>query len=84
MAFYVLQHGWYIQNDPVETPFNMLATNRSWGCYFNQRYQPGKITLQVSVLIIKYLVAVSLDKVTCAVFLAFKKWYGCVVQGLAI
>ena len=59
MAFYVLQHGWYIQNDPVETPFNMLATNRSWGCYFNQRYQPGKITLQVSVLIIKYLVAVS-------------------------
>ena len=41
--------------------FNMLATSRSCGnirC-FDQNYQPGKIALQVSVLIIKYLVAVS-------------------------
>ena len=41
--------------------FNMLATSRSCGnirC-FDQNYQPGKITLQVSVLIIKYLVAMS-------------------------
>ena len=30
------------------------------------------------------LVAVLLDKVTCAVFLTFEKWYGCVVKGLVI
>ena len=70
----------------VAVPFNMLATSRSCGNirYFDQSYQPCKITLQVSVLIIKYLVAVSLDKVTCAVFLAFEKWYVCVVKGLVI
>ena len=38
----------------------MLET--SWPCgnirYFDQNYQPGKITLQVLVLIIIYLVAV--------------------------
>ena len=62
----------------------MLATNRSYEniCCFGQNYQPGKVTLQVTVLIIKYLVAVHLDKVTCAVFLGFEKWYGCVVKGL--
>ena len=63
MAFYVLQHDWYIQNNSVEALFNMSATSRS--CInihcFNQNYQPGNITLQVSVLIIKYLVAVSFE-----------------------
>ena len=64
-----------MQNNSVETPFNMLATSRSCGnvCFFDQMYQPGKIILQVSVLIIKYLVsACLLDKVTCAVFLVFE------------
>ena len=58
MAFDVLQHGWYIQNNSVAAPFNMLATSRSFGnihC-FNQNCQPGK---KVSVLILKYLVVVS-------------------------
>ena len=41
--------------------FNMLAISRSCGniCCFDQNYLPGKITLQVLVLIIKYLVAMS-------------------------
>ena len=61
MVFYVLRHGWYMQNNSVATLFDMLATSRSCGniCCFDQNYQPGKITLQDSVLIIKYLVAVS-------------------------
>ena len=45
----------------VAALLNMLATSMSGGnirC-FDQDYQPGKITLQVSVLIIKYLVAMS-------------------------
>ena len=61
MAFSVLQRGWYIQNSSVAAPFNMLATSRSCEntrC-FDQNYEPGKITLQVLVLVIKYLVAVS-------------------------
>ena len=61
MAFYVLQHRWYIPNSSVAALFNMLATSRSCGniCCFDQNYQPGKITLKHSVLIIKYLVAVA-------------------------
>ena len=60
MAFSVLQPGWYMQNNSVTALFNMLAASRSCGntCCFDQNYQPGKITLQDSVLIIKYLVAV--------------------------
>ena len=61
MAFYVLQHGWYMQNNSVAAPFNMLVTSRSYGnlrC-FDQNCQPDYITFQVSVLIIQYLVAVS-------------------------
>ena len=84
MAFYILQHGWYMQSNSVVAPFNVFATSRSCGnirC-FDQNYQPGKITLQVSVLIFKYLCL--LDKVTCAVFLAFEKWYGCLVKALII
>ena len=49
MAFYVLQHGWYIQYNSVAAPFIMLSTSRSCGnirC-FDQTYRPGKITLQV-------------------------------------
>ena len=43
--------------------FNMLGTSRSCGKirYFDQNYQPGKITLQESGLIIKFLVAVSFE-----------------------
>ena len=43
-----------------------------WGniCCFGQNYQPGNLTLQDSVLTIKYLIAVSFGYVTCAVFLA--------------
>ena len=50
-----------MQNNSAAAPFNMLATSKSCGnirC-FGQNYQPGKITFQVSVLTIKYLVAVS-------------------------
>ena len=42
--------------------FNVLATSKSFGdiCFFDQHYQPGKISSQVSsVLTIDYLVAVS-------------------------
>ena len=61
MAFCVLQHGWYMQNNSMAAPFIMLATSRSCGNirYFDQNYQPGKIAIQVSVLIIKFLLAVS-------------------------
>ena len=61
MAFLCLQHGWYMQNNSVAALLNMLATISSCGniLCFDQNYQSGKITLQVSVLIIKYLVAVS-------------------------
>ena len=62
MAFYILQHGWNMKNNSAAAPFNMLATNRSCGnirC-FDQKHQPGNRTLQVSVLIIKYLVTESL------------------------
>ena len=55
MAFYNLQHVWDIQNNSVVAPFNMLTINRSRRnirC-FNQNYHPGKITLQVSDLMIK-------------------------------
>ena len=46
MAFYVLQHVWYMQNNSLAAPLNMLATSRSCEnirC-FDQSYQPGKIT----------------------------------------
>ena len=60
MAFYVLQHGWYMQNNSMAALFDMLATSRSYGniCCFDQNVQPGKITLQDSALIIEYLVFV--------------------------
>ena len=45
MAFYVLQHGWYKQNNWVAALFNMLATSWSYeNICFDQNYQPGKIT----------------------------------------
>ena len=46
-------------NDSVAEVFNILATSRSCGnmqCSY-QNFQPRKVSLQVSVLIIKYLVA---------------------------
>ena len=52
--------------------FNILATSRSCGnihCSY-QHYQPGKITLQVSVLMIGYLVASTVDDVKSAIFIA--------------
>ena len=48
-------------NDSVAEVFIILEASRSCGnihCSY-QHYQPGKITLQVSVLIIDYLVATS-------------------------
>ena len=60
MAFYVLEDGWYMQNNSVAVLFNMLAASRSCGnICFDQNYQSGKITLQDSGLILKYLVGVS-------------------------
>ena len=59
MAFYVLQYGWHMQNNLVAAMLAKLVI--MWGniCCFDQNYQPGKIALQDSVLIIKYLIAVS-------------------------
>ena len=57
MAFYVLQHGWCLQNN--STCWQQAGHFGNILC-FDQNYQPGKITLQVSGLIIKYLVAVFL------------------------
>ena len=61
MAFCVLQRGWYMQNNLMAAPFNMLATSSSCGNkrYFDQNYQPGMIAIQVSVLIIRFSLAVS-------------------------
>ena len=58
-------------NYSVAALFNVMVASRSCGnICFDQNYRPGKITLQDSVFIIKYLVAASLDNITCAVFLA--------------
>ena len=48
-------------NNSVGALFNVIVTSRSCGniSCFDQKYQPDKITLHVSVLIIKYLVALS-------------------------
>ena len=57
MVFYFLQNCWHVQNNSAVAPFNILPTSTSYGnirC-FDENYQPGKITLQVSVLIINYL-----------------------------
>ena len=62
MAFCILDHGWNMKNNSAAALFNMLATNRSCGnirC-FDQKHQPGNITLQVSVQIIEFLVTESL------------------------
>ena len=51
-----------MDNSVVEV-FSILATSRSFGnihCFY-QHYQPGKITLYFSVLIIGYLVATSYE-----------------------
>ena len=54
--------------------FNMLATSRLCGniyC-FDQNYQRGKITLQVSVLMIEYLVTASSEFLLVQLVLYFK------------
>ena len=54
------------------TVFNMLATSKSFGniYFFDQQYQPRKITLEVSVLVIEYLVFVSFESLAiCAIIL---------------
>ena len=42
---------------------HMLTTRKSFGnvCFFDQHYQPFKITSQVSVLMTEYLVVVSFE-----------------------
>ena len=49
MAFYILQYGWYMQNNSVVALFSMWATSSLCGSIrcLGQNYQPGKITLQV-------------------------------------
>ena len=61
MTFYVLQYGWYKENNSVKALFNMFAASKSCEniCCFDQSYQSDEITLQNSVLIIKNLVALS-------------------------
>ena len=66
-----------MQNNSIAAPFIMLATSRSCRnihC-FDPNNQPGKITLQVLVLCL-------LDKVKCAVFWVFEKWYAYVLKRL--
>ena len=50
-------------NDSVAEVSNILATSRSCRNTHSsyQRYQPGKITLQISLLMIENLVAMSYD-----------------------
>ena len=58
-------------NESVAAVFNILTASRSRGnihCPY-QQFQPGKITLQVSVLMIEYLVAMS---------------YECVIMSIAV
>ena len=71
MAFYILQRGCYMQNNSVAALSNMLVTSRSCGntCCFDLNYQPGEITLQDSLLIIKCLVAISFRSCNmCCIF----------------
>ena len=57
----------------VAALFNMLAASRPCGniLCFDQNYRPGKITLQASVLIIKYLVAMSFGQGNMCCIFAF-------------
>ena len=50
-------------NDSVAEVFNILATTRSFGNinYSYQHYEPGKMTLLVSVLMNEYLVATTYE-----------------------
>ena len=82
MAFYVLQHGWYMQNNSLAALFDMLATSRSCGNIwrFDQNYQPGTITLQDTILIIKYLVAVSFGQCNMCCISGFN----CCLEGIKI
>ena len=50
-------------NESVVAVFSVLAASRSCGNIHRsyQQYQPGKITLQVSVMMIEYLVATSYE-----------------------
>ena len=61
--FHIFQYDQEMHNDSVAEVFNILATRRSLGNmhYSYQHYQPGKITLQVSVLMIEYIVATSYE-----------------------
>ena len=57
--------------------FNVLATGRSCRniCCFDQNYQSRNITLQVAVLIIKYLVAASFGQCNmCCIFKTLHYW----------
>ena len=47
-------------NNSGTAVFSILATSNSCGniCFFVKHYQPVKITSQVSVLMVEYLVAV--------------------------
>ena len=49
------------RNNSRAAVLNMLTSNKSCGnkCFFDQNYQPGKLTSQVADLMIEYLVAVS-------------------------
>ena len=51
------------RNNSGAAVFNMLASSKSCGnkFLFDQHYQPGKLTSQVSVLMIEYLVSVSFE-----------------------
>ena len=49
----------YMQNNSLSAMSNMTVTSRPCICCFDPNYQSSKITLQVSDLLIKYLVAAS-------------------------
>ena len=94
MGFYVLRHGWYMQNSSVVVLFNMFATNGNIRCFI-QNNLSGKITLQAPVLMTEYLVAVSLNYGWCNICYIFgfscclagiekEKWYALLIKRLII
>ena len=73
MAFYVLQHGCYMQNNSVAALFDMLGTNRSCGNICTVLIKTTSQVRQlykIQSLLLKIWLLYLLDNVTCAVFLA--------------
>ena len=73
MGFYVLQQGWYIQNNLMAALFDMLATSRSCGnicTVLNKATSHVRKIYKIESLLLNIWLLYLLDNVTCAVFLA--------------